>query len=88
MKRVLTVISMICVVFIGEKALAVDSVGKSTMTKRQVIVQTVSCMRKRMSADKIISYNGAAKACKDQITKQTDHPAFGTLVASDIPAKQ
>ena len=36
-----------------------------------------------MSADKTISYNAAAKACKDQINRQSGHLASGTLVTSD-----
>jgi hypothetical protein len=59
-----------------------------TMTKHQMIVQTVSCMRKRMSSGKPISYYEAAKACKDQIDKQRDNSTAGALVASDAPARQ
>ncbi|MGA2188225.1 MAG: hypothetical protein ABSH33_06820 [Steroidobacteraceae bacterium] len=59
-----------------------------TMTKHQMIVQTVSCMRKRMSSGKPISYHEAAKACKDQLDKQRDNSTAGALVASDAPAKQ
>jgi hypothetical protein len=87
MNRVLTMITMTCAMFTGAPALAADSVRPPTMTQRQMIVQTVSCMRKRMSASKTISYNEAAKACKDQLDKRRDNSRSRTLVASDAPAK-
>ena len=64
------------------QSLAADSVAQPT-TRRQVILKTVTCMRQRMSADKTISYNAAAKASKDQINRQSGHLASGTLVTSD-----
>lgn len=70
------------------QSLAADSVAQPTMTKRQVILKTVTCMRQRMSADKTISYNAAAKACKDQINRQSGHLASDTLVTSDDLQKQ
>jgi hypothetical protein len=87
MNRVLTMIAVTSAIFAGEQAFAVDSIGQPTMSKRHMIVQIVGCMKKRMSADKTISYNEAAKACKDQINKQTDNSPSGTLVASDTPTK-
>jgi hypothetical protein len=87
MKRVGTAIAMTGVIFVGTQALAADSTSQPTMSKRQMIVQMVGCMRKRMSADKNSSYNDALKACKDQIDKPSDNLPSGTLVASDTPAK-
>ena len=72
---------------IGAQALAVDSTDQPTMSKRQLIAQMVGCMRKQMSANNTISYNEAMKACKDQISKQTDNSASRTLVASDTLTK-
>ena len=72
---------------IGAQALAVDSTGQPSISKRQLIAQMVGCMRKQMSANNTISYNEAMKACKDQISKQTDNSASRTLVASDALAK-
>jgi hypothetical protein len=83
MNRVLTVIAMTCVMLVGARALASDSISQSTMSKRQLIVQMVGCMRKQMSANKTLSYNEAMKACKDQISKQSANSASRTLVASD-----
>jgi hypothetical protein len=72
---------------ISAQALAVDSTGQPSISKRQLIAQMVGCMRKQMSANNTISYNEAMKACKDQISKQTDNSASRTLVASDALAK-
>ena len=87
MNRPLTVIAATGVIFAGAQALAADSVRQSTMSKRQMIVQIVGCMKKRMAANKSSSYNEAMKACKDQINKEGDTLASGPLVASDTPAK-
>jgi hypothetical protein len=75
-------------IFAETQSLAADSLAQSTMTKRQMILRTVSCMKQRMSTDKTISYNAAAKACKDQIDGQRGNSASGTLVASDDLQKQ
>jgi hypothetical protein len=53
-----------------------------------VFIKTVSCMKQRMSMDRSISYNAAAKACKDQISRQSGDLASGTLVASEDLRKQ
>ena len=87
MNRVLVVIAMAGAVFWGAQALAVDSIRQPTMSKRQMVVQIVGCMKKRMSTSKTISYNETAKACKEQINKQSDNSISGTLVASDTPGK-
>jgi pectin methylesterase-like acyl-CoA thioesterase len=87
MNHVVPVIALTGVIFVGTQAHAVDSTSQSTMNKRQMIVQMVGCMRKRMSANKSSSYNEAMKACKDQINKESDDLPSGALVASDTPAK-
>jgi len=74
---------MSSVMLIGARALAADSVNQPTMSKRQLIAQMVECMKKQMSASNSISYNAAMRACKDQSSNQSDHPASRTLVASD-----
>jgi hypothetical protein len=53
-----------------------------------VFIKTVSCMKQRMSTDRSISYNAAAKACKEQISRQSGDLPSGTLVASDDLQKQ
>jgi hypothetical protein len=82
-----SVIAIICTVLIVARAHALDFASPS-MSKRQMIEQVASCMRKRMSADKTVSYNEAAKACKVQVSKQRDNSASGAIVASHTPAKQ
>ena len=88
MNRVATVIALSAVICVGTRALAVDSINQSTMSKRQMLAQIVGCMKKRMSANKNSSYNEAMKACKDQIKRETDNLPSGALVASDAPAKR
>jgi hypothetical protein len=55
----------------------------SWSAKRQFASQVINCMRKRMANDKYISYNQAAKICKDEVSKQTDGADAGPLVAAD-----
>jgi hypothetical protein len=86
MKRVVSVIALTGVICVGTQALAVDSTGALPTSKRQMIVQLVGCMRKRMSANKGSSYNDAMKACKEQ-AKESDKLPSGALVASETPAK-
>jgi len=88
MNRVVPMIALTGVMLVGAQAHAVDSASQSTMNKRQMIVQMVDCMKKRMSADKNRSYNEAMKACKDQINKESDDLSSGALVASDTSAKR
>jgi hypothetical protein len=88
MNRVVPIIALTSVMLVGAQAHAADSTSQSTMSKRQMIVQMVDCMKKRMSADKSRSYNEAMKVCKDQINKESDDLRSGALVASDTPAKQ
>jgi hypothetical protein len=87
MNRVVQVIVLIGVTFVGAQAHAVDPTSQSTMSKRQVIVQIVDCMKKRMSADKSRSYNEAMKVCKGHVNKESDDVPSGALVASDTSAK-
>ena len=69
-------LAMTSVAFAGPQVHA-DSVRPPTMTKHQMIVKTVGCMRKRMSIDRAISYNEAARTCKAQIDKQSDNSSPG-----------
>ena len=82
-----TVIAMTGMIFVGAQAFSLDFINPPTMSKRQMSVQIVGCMKKRMSANKTISYNEASTACKIQIHKQRDNTTSGMLVASDTPAK-
>jgi hypothetical protein len=86
MNRALTITAMAGAIFVSGQAFPVDSTGQPAMGRRQMAVQIVGCMKKRMAADKLISYNEAAKACKGQISKRSANSPPGTLVASDTPA--
>ena len=75
------------VLLAGAQAVADDAVSQSTMRKRQMMVQVVNCMKKRMSVNREISYNAASKLCKDQVSSQSDSSMSVALVASATPAK-
>ncbi len=83
MNRLFTVIAMTAAMLVGTRAIAVDSINQPTVSKRQLITQMVGCMKKEMSASNSISYNAAMKACKDQMSRQSDNSVTRTLVASD-----
>jgi hypothetical protein len=87
MHRMLTAIATTGALIVGAQALAVDSIDHSTMSKRRMTVQIVGCMRKQMSASKSISYNEAAKVCRDLISNPSNNSSSGALVASDTLAK-
>jgi hypothetical protein len=87
MNRIVTLIAFTAVILLGRPALAVDEAGQSKMSKRQMVAEVVSCMKKRMSADRSTSYNEAMKVCKQQVNQENDTLAAGALVASDHPAK-
>jgi hypothetical protein len=72
---------------VGARALAVDATGQSTVSKRQMIVQVTNCMRKRMSVDKEISYNAAAKICKNQVNNRSSNSVAVAVLAPGAPAK-
>ena len=88
MNRLVPRIALTAVIAVGAQAHAVDSTSQSTMSKRQMIVQMVDCMKKRMSADKGRSYNEAMKACKDEMNKEGGNVSSGALVASETQPKQ
>jgi hypothetical protein len=56
-------------------------------TKRQMVTQVVDCMRKRMSSDQRISYNEAARTCKNEVNRRFEDAASGPLVAADRQGK-
>jgi hypothetical protein len=87
MPRMLTMIAMGVVIHMGALAIADDATAQSTVSKHQMIVQVVNCMKKRMSVDKEISYNAAAKVCKNQVNNQSNNSESVAVVASDSPAK-
>ena len=56
----------------------------SFSAKRQFVSQVVGCMKKRMAADQHISYNAAARACKEQVNRQFETANSDPLVAADV----
>ena len=87
MNRLLAVVFATGVIFIGAQSRANDSLNQSIVSKRDMIAQIASCMKKRMAADKYSSYREAMKVCKNQLNKDTDNSPPAALVASDTQAK-
>lgn len=83
MNRRVTAIAMAGLLLVAVRAVAIDS-GQPALTKHQMLTQVIGCMKKRMAASRTISYNDAAKVCKDQV-KQGDNSS--RLVAADTPAR-
>jgi hypothetical protein len=83
MNRVPIVIGMLGALLASTQGSAVDWKNQSLATKRQGVSMVVDCMRKRMSKDRSISYNEAAKVCKQEVARQFDGAASGALVAAD-----
>jgi hypothetical protein len=81
MNRIPVVIAMLGALLAGSQSSAVDLKNESLATKRLAANKVIDCMRKRMSKDRSISYNEAARVCKQEVTSQLDSP--GALVAAD-----
>ncbi|MGA2709470.1 MAG: hypothetical protein ACLQJ0_11100 [Steroidobacteraceae bacterium] len=86
MTRLLTSIAMSAAIFMAAQALAVDAGDKSATAKRQLIARVSSCMTRRMSVNRAISYNEAMRVCKDKLLKPIDGSASGALLASATPS--
>jgi hypothetical protein len=71
----------------GSQPITVAAAGDA-VSKRQMLLLVVTCMRKRMSSDKVISYSDAAKVCRNQVNEQSNTPVSVAKVASDSAAKQ
>jgi hypothetical protein len=87
MTRVMTMIAMGLVMLTHAPAIAADAASPATISKRQMLVLVVNCMKKRMSVNKEMSYNAAAKVCKNQVNNQSNNSVSVAQVASDSPAK-
>ena len=87
MSRLFTTVAIGMVAIAATQAFDSDAFGQSTMSKRQRIALAVSCMKKRMSVDKSISYNEAARICKGQINDQENKLASVAVAASDFPTR-
>lgn len=87
MTRVLTMIAIGVVMLFDAQPIAADAMSQPTINKRQTSAQVLNCMKRRMSVNKEISYNAAAKVCKNQVNNQNNNSASVAQVASDTPAK-
>ena len=88
MNRLPIMITITGALLAGTQAGATDWKGQSLSSKRQTVSQVIDCMKRRMSSDRAISYNEAAKVCKEQVLAQTGGTSSGPLVASDTAANR
>jgi hypothetical protein len=79
--------AMSVAIFMSTQAVVAEAAAPATVGKRQMFLQMVDCMKKRMSADKELSYNAAEKVCKLQVSGQSNNAGSVAQVASDSPAK-
>jgi hypothetical protein len=87
MKRLTLIFTMAGVVVAAAQAPAGDWKGQPLAVKRQLVAQFIDCMKKRMSTDRLVSYNQASKECREQVGRRTDKAAAVPLVAADTRAK-
>lgn len=59
------------------------AVKQPIAAKRLFAREVIGCMKTRMRADRRLSYNQAAKDCKEYVARQPDGRAREPLVASD-----
>jgi hypothetical protein len=74
-------------VLAAAQAPAGDWKAQPLAVKRQLVVQVIECMKKRMSGDRHISYNQAAKQCRDEVERHLEKASAEPMVAADTPAK-
>ena len=93
MKRLTLILASATVLASASAVLATSPVfasawkGQPLAVKRQMASQLISCMKKRMYGDRLISYNEAAKRCRDEVQGQLEKATAGPLVADSGPAK-
>jgi len=83
--RQVPIVWVLSSLLLAEASFAVDWKHQSFATKRQAAAMVVDCMKKRMSRDRLISYNDAAKLCKQEVSKQFEGAPGGPLVADTKP---
>ena len=87
MKRLPLILGCASAVLATSHAFSSDWKGQPRAVKRQMASQLISCMKKRMYGDRLISYNEAAKRCRDEVQGQLEKATAGPLVADSGPAK-
>jgi hypothetical protein len=75
---VLGALAVAGVMLMDAQALADDSAAHPRNSRRQI----ADCIIKRMSANRLVSFNDATRACKDVAKAQDD-----SNLASNVPAK-
>ena len=83
MNRIPVVIAVLGALLAGTQSSAVEFKNQSPATKRVAANMVIGCMRKRMAKDRSISYNEAARLCKEEVARQFDNASPGALVAAD-----
>ena len=86
MKRLTVILAMAGAVVATAPAFASDWKAQPLAVKRQMVSQMISCMKKRMSNDRLISYNQASKECRETVEGQLEKSTSGPLVAADTGA--
>ena len=86
MKRLTVILAMAGAVVATSHAFASDWKAQPLAVKRQMVSQVISCMKKRMSDDRRISYNEASKVCRETVEGQLEKSTSGPLVAVDTSA--
>jgi hypothetical protein len=82
MKRLALILAIASGVLATSHAMASDWKGRPLAIKRQMASQLIACMKKRMSGDRLISYNQATKVCRDEVEGQLEKSTAGPLVAN------
>jgi hypothetical protein len=86
MRRLTVILVMAGAVVATAPAFASDWKAQPLAVKRQMVSQMISCMKKRMSNDRLISYNQASKECRETVEGQLEKSTSGPLVAADTGA--
>jgi hypothetical protein len=86
MKRLPLILACATAVLASSLAFSSDWNAQPLSVKRQMASQMISCMKKRMYGDRLISYNEAAKRCRDEVQGQLEKATSGPLVADSGPA--
>ncbi len=72
----------------GTHAMSADWKPQAHSARHQTVGQIIDCMKKHMVVDRSISYNDAAKVCKQQVLAQREGSSPGPLVAADTTEKR
>jgi hypothetical protein len=83
MKRLTLILATTSAVVAVSPAFASDWKAQPLAVKRQMVAQMISCMKKRMSSDRLVSYNQASKSCRETVEGQLEKSTSGPLVAAD-----